>query len=301
MDSTISEKKDRTILRKSLLYGLPVAVLFLGLIYYWFVLADRYIVFLYNHDMGAFVPDTSPFSRVTSSRYWMASFVAGGFILMLYTAANWLVGRLRAGYAPPPWQNVWLVCAPLFILFIPVITMSANTPVLPLSYAAMVTTAALISVALALMPGDMAAGKPRDLVWLAADGWGLAFILMTLAQLDDISRWLANGLDWRTILSFVFIALGVGWLLLLTALRYWRGVFAGDFVSFAVAAACMTYLFLPLMHFLVGTNGYFYITDSDNFMAGTIWMQLAAWIFTGLIIWALLALRGRLEAKKANS
>ena len=298
MDSAITEKRDWNILRRSLLFGLPVAVLYLGLIYYWFALADRYIVFLYNHDMGTFVPDTSPFSRVTSSRYWMAAFVAGGFILVLYTAANWLIGRLRAGYTPPPWPNVWLVCAPLFILFIPAITMNVNTPVLPWSYAVMVTAAALIAIALASIPGDMAAGKPRDLVWLAADGWGLAFILMTLAQLDDIGRWLANGLDWRTIISLVFIALGVGWLLLLTAVRYWRGVFTGDFVSLAIAAACMTYLFLPLMHFLIGTDGYFYITNSDNFMAGTIWMQLAAWAFTALIIWVLLALRGRLEARK---
>jgi len=301
MALTGTPMRNKNMLRRSLLFGLPVDAIILGLIYYWFAVADRYIVFLYNHDMGEVVPDTSPFSRVTSSRYWMASLVAGGFILVIYTGVNWLLGRVRAGYRPPPLQNVWLVCAPFLILFIPLITMRANTPVLPWSYAAMVTTAALVGLALALIPGDLAARKPGDLLWLAADGWGLAFILMTLAQLDDIGRWLANGLDWRTVLSLVFIVMGVGWLLLLTAGRYWRGVLVGDFQSLAVAAACMTYLFLPLMHFLIGTNGYFYITDSDNFLAGTIPMQLAAWAFTALIIWALLALRGRLETRKTNS
>jgi hypothetical protein len=293
----VRQIRNKNVMLNSLFYGLLVALLFLGLIYYWFVIADRYIVFLYNHDMGVVVPDTSPFSRVTSSRYWMASVVASGFILVIYTAVNWLVGRLRANYAPPPWQYVWLVCAPLFLLFIPVITMTANSPVLPWSYAVLVTAAALIGVALALIPGDLAARKPWDLTWLAGDGWGLAFILITLTQLDDISRWLVGGLDWRTVLSLIIITLGIGWLLLLTAVRYWRAVFVGDFVSLAIAVVCITYLFLPLMHYLVGTDGYFYITDSDNFMAGTIVMQLAAWAFTALIIWSLLALRWRLEGR----
>jgi hypothetical protein len=289
---------DRNLLGRSLIFGLPVAALVLAMLYYWFAVADRYIVFLYNHDMGPVVPDTSPFSRVTASRYWMASLVACGFILVIYTAVNWLAGRLQPGYAPPPWQAVWLVCAPLFIVFIPLITMSVNDPVLPWPYAALVTTAALIGVALSLMPGEMAAREPRNLLWLAADGWGLAFVLMTLAQIDDVGRWLNEGVDWRVLLSLVIIGLGVGWLLLLTAVRYWRGVFIGDFTSLAAAAACMAYLFLPLLHYIIGTDGYFYITDSDNFMAGTILMQLLAWLVTALIIWALIALRARLEKRK---
>ena len=288
----------RELFRKSLLHGLPVAALVIGLLYYWFAVADRYIVFLYDHDMGPVVPDTSPFSRVTSSRYWMASLVACGFVLVIYTGVNWLAGRLRAGYAPPPWIFVWSVCAPLFIIFITAITMSMNIPVLPWSYAALVTLAALIGVALALIPGGMASGRPRDLIWLAADGWGLAFILMTLAQIDDIGRWLSNGADWRVLLSLVILAFGIGWLLLLTAVRTWRGAFVGDFISLSVATACMAYLFLPLLHHILGTDGYFYITDSDNFMAGSVVLQLMAWGITAFIIWALLALRARLEKRQ---
>jgi hypothetical protein len=60
----------------------------------------------------------------------------------------------------------------------------------------------------------------------------------------------------------------------------------------------MAYLFLPLLHYLIGTDGYFYITDSDNFLAGNILMQLLAWLVTALIIWALIALRARLEKRK---
>lgn len=298
MGSVSAIKSDRNSLGRSLVFGLPVAALVLALLYYWFAVANRYIVFLYNHDMGPLVPDTSPFSRVTASRYWMASLVACGFVLLIYTAVNWLAGIVRPTYAPPPWPAVWLVCAPLFILFIPLITMSVNDPVLPWPYAALVTTTALIGLALTLMPGEMAAREPGNLLWLAADGWGLAFILMTLAQIDDIGRWLSDGIDWRVVLSLVIIGLGVGWLLLVTAVRYWRGVFVGDFISLAAAAACMAYLFLPLLHYLIGTDGYFYITDSDNFLAGNILMQLLAWLVTALIIWALIALRARLEKRK---
>jgi hypothetical protein len=176
--------------------------------------------------------------------------------------------------------------------------MSVNAPVLPWFYAALVSIVALIGTALALMPGDMAAREPQNLLWLAADGWGLAFILMSLAQIDDIARWLSNGVDWRVLLSLLIIGLGVGWLLLLTAVRYWRGVFVGDFISLAAAAACMAYLFLPLLHYVIGTDGYFYITDSDNFLAGTILLQLLVWVITALVIWALLTLRARLEKRK---
>ena len=298
MDTISILRDDGSLLRRSLFHGLPVAAFVLTLLYYWFAVADRYIVFLYNHDMGVLVPDTSPFSRVTSSRYWMASLVACGFILMIYSSVNWLAGRRHVGYVPPPWQTVWLVCAPLFIFFIPLITMNMNAPVLPWLNAAWVTLAALLGAALALIPGELAARKPGDLLWLAADGWGLAFVLMILAQIDDIARWLKSGIDWRVLLSLAAIALGIGWLLLVTAVRYWRGVFIGDFTSLAVSAACVAYLFLPLLHYLIGTDGYFYITDSDNFLAGTVWMQLIAWAMTGLLIWALLALRSRLQSRK---
>lgn len=284
-------------MQRTLFYGLPAALLILALLYNWFAVADRYILFLYNHDMGPNYPDTSPFSRVTASRYWMAGLVASAFILVIYTALNWFAGRLRPTYAPPPWQQVWLVCAPILILGIPAITMTANTPVLPWNYAAAVTAAALIGIALALMPSILAARSPWDLVWLAADGWGLALILITLAQLDDIGRWLASGIDWRVLLSFVMFALGAGWLLLLTGLRYWRGVKVGDFASLAAAAACVTYLLLPLAHHLLGSDGYFYITDSDNFFAASLPLQGLAWAITALIIWALLALRRRLPKR----
>lgn len=80
--------------RLALLYALPVTALVLSLFYTWFAIADRYFVFLYYHDMGPRYPDTSPFSAITSSRYWMTGLVASGIVMVFYVLVNGLLGRL---------------------------------------------------------------------------------------------------------------------------------------------------------------------------------------------------------------
>ena len=80
----------------AVLFAVPITVLVLYLFYSWFVLADRNIIFLYDHDMGPRAPDTSPFSIVTSSRYWMSGLVAAGFVLLFYTTVHWLLGRVTS-------------------------------------------------------------------------------------------------------------------------------------------------------------------------------------------------------------
>lgn len=116
--------------RAAPLHALAVVAVMLALFSYWFALADRYTIFLYRHDMGPWVPDTSPFSRVTSSRYWMAGLVASGAVLVLYGAANWLLGRLRADYRPPVCRRVWALCAGPLLVGLPLITLTLNRPTL---------------------------------------------------------------------------------------------------------------------------------------------------------------------------
>ena len=294
---TDSDRQAQSLLRAVLLHALPIALLVLALLAYWFGRADRYLVFLYYHDMGPLVPDTSPFSPVTASRYWMSGLVAAGFVLVLYASLNWLFGRLREGYAPPPWALVWLICLPLLLLGIPLITMSLNSPVLPWDHAARVTFAALAGLALALPPAPLAARRPSELLWLLADGCGLSLILATLAQLDDIVRWTANGLDWRAALSISAFALGLAWLLFLTWLRAWRGTAVQFVLPVYMAGICVAYLLLPLAHYLFFSDGYFYITDSDNFLAGSIPLQLLTWLLTAVLVWALVSLRRLLDRR----
>ena len=283
----------------ALLYALPVSLLVLGLFYYWFAVADRYFVFLYYHPMGSVVPDTSPFSTVTSSRYWMAGLVASGAVLTLNTAANWLLGRLSAGYYPPAWWRVWLVSAIPLAIGIPLITMSANVPVLPLTNAAQATLAALAGLCLALLPGEMATRRPVELFWLALDGLGLMLILVTIAGLQNLPRWLASGGTlWLLMLVRVLTAAGA-WLLVVTSLRTLLRTPLPNAATLFLAGLTVSYVLMPLVHHVLGTDGLFYITNSNNFFTDSIVLQLSIWLLVAGLVWLLDRLRHSLAGWRA--
>jgi len=48
---------------RALSFAAPITGLVLGLMVKWFALNNRYVTFLYHHDMGPRVPDTRPASR----------------------------------------------------------------------------------------------------------------------------------------------------------------------------------------------------------------------------------------------
>jgi len=84
--------------RRILLHALISSGMILSLFVYWFGVANRYIVFLY--ELGA-----GPFDPPTVSRYWMSGLVASGVVLVFYTYGNWVWGRVRGiqgrRYLPP--------------------------------------------------------------------------------------------------------------------------------------------------------------------------------------------------------
>lgn len=283
---------------KPLIFGLPAAALILTLFVYWFAVADRYIVFLYEHDMGPLVPDTSPFSRVTSSRYWMAGLVATGAVMLCCLGVNWLLGRLSKNAHAPPWWRVWLVAAPTLLLGIPAISMRANEPVLPWTLAMQVTLVVLASLVLALLPGELAARHPTTLVWLAADGCGVAVILLTLSHAEDFTRWLEMGSDWRLTMALLLMPFGILWLLLLSLLRAGLHVPVDGGASLLLASFCITYLWLPFVHHTLATDGYFYLSDSDNFFAHSLGVQILAWLVAALITWGIVQLRVALAKRR---
>lgn len=248
--------------KAALLCAIPVALLVLGLFYYWFGIADRYFIFLYHHDMGSVVPDTSPFSPVTSSRYWMAGLVASGIILVLCAAANWLLGRLSADYHPPVWWRVWALSAVPLVIGIPAITMTMNNPRLPLANAVQATLAILAGLGLALLPGEMAARRPGELFWLALDGVGLTLVLLTIVGVQNVPRWLASGgIFWITTM-IVTLAVSVAWLLVVTGLRTLFRIPVPKAATLFLAGLCVAYVLMPLVHHVLGTDGLFYITNS---------------------------------------
>ncbi len=287
--------------RGALLLALPTAVLLLALFGYWFGMADRYTVFLYYHDMGPVVPDTTPFSRATSSRYWMAGLVANGAVLLLNAAFIWLIGRLRPGYRPPVWWRVWLLAATPLLVGIPLITLTLNDPVLPWGLAMKVTAVTLIGLALALLPSRWVMERPLPLLFLAGDGLGLAMILLIMPGLERFPRWLAGGSYLWITMTLIILAIGGGWLLFMTLLYWWLQLPAPSAKVLCLAGAAMSYLIMPLVHHTLGTDGYFYISDSDNFFAMTAWMQGIIWLIAIIIVWALTRLRTKLTRRRTQS
>jgi hypothetical protein len=278
-------------------HALPVTAILLILFSYWFAIADRHRVFLYEHDMGPLYPDTSAFSSVTSSRYWMAGLVGDGAVLLLYCGAAWFLRRVLGEYNPPAGWRVWSLCAPALLVGIPAITMSANAPTLTLGLAmktALVTLAGLIG---ALAPGPLAARHPSRLAWLALDGGALAMILCGAVGLEDLGRWLKSGADWRVAMVFAVMIAGLAGLVLLTALRTVLHAPMSGARSLLVAGFCVAYLAFPLLHHVIGTDGYYYITDSDNFFADKATVQFFIWATAAAISLAITRLRQYLSAR----
>lgn len=266
--------------RRTLIEATLISLTILVLFYYWFAVADRYIIFLYGHSASG-MPLTQPFDALTSSRYWMAGLVAAGIVLVLYTAANWLGGRLAARrghtFATPDWRRVWALCVVPLAIGIPAITMTANTPTLPFPLAAACVVSTLAGLALALLPGRWAAQRPTDLVWLAVDGWGLIPILVLLRAIELPSRGLSVSptLAWSVAIGSVIG--GAIWLAIISVLRQWGGYAIPGAAAIFLSGLAQSYLLMPLVHYLTaGPRGFRYISNSVNFFATNLWLQLVA-------------------------
>ena len=275
--------------KPALLHAVPISLFVLGLFYYWFDVADRYAIFLYGH-LGA-----TPFDEVTSSRYWMSGLVAAGFVMVGYTALNWLMGRgavlRQLDYSPPAWRRVWLLCAPPLVIGIPVITMTVNWPTLPLSNATACVVAILIGLAVALAPGSLAARRPFDLGWLVLDGMGLMPSLLLLRAIELPGRGLVSA---RTayLAALGGTLAGAVWLGVMTGLRAWRHKSPPSASTLFVAGLCLSYLLMPLVHHLVFTPWRCrYISTASNFFPRSIGVQLVSFLVAAVLAIGITRLR----------
>jgi hypothetical protein len=279
-------------------YAVTISAFVLVVLYYWFAVADRYVAFLYYHDMGPLVPDTSPFSAVTSSRYWMAGLVVSGAVMLFYALGNWLLGQFRAAYRAPAAWLVWVLCALPLAVGIPLLTTTANQPPLQAGNAAQVTLVTLTGLALALLPGSMAAEQPRNLAWLALDGLALMFVLTSTIGLQYVRRWLASGGTWRLWLTVTVFAVGAVGLTVVTGLRIWRRTPNPRAVAVFTAGLCVAYLLMPLVHHVFFTDGYYYITDSDNFFARNVAVQFLTWLVAATLAFGVTRFRELVLARR---
>jgi len=271
---------------RALSFAAPITALVLFLMVRWFTLNNRYVTFLYHHDMGPRVPDTRPFSPVTRSRYWMTGLVAAGAIGILVAGVHFILGRLSRRYRAPDWWRVWMLCAGPLAIGIPAITMISNSPTLPFWLASLTASATLAGLALALLPGRVVAERPMEAAFLGLDGLCLALWLLTLPGLEYVPEWIAGGRRlWLLMLVLLPLA-GLAGLAILTILRSALGVARPTAWKLSLAALIVTYIILPIVHHIAFTGGLYYISDMDNFFARDLGIQALTFAATAAVIWA---------------
>lgn len=208
----------------------------------------------------------------------MAGLVASGIVMVMYTVANWLLGRVAAlrqrDYRPPAWWQVWVLCALPLVVGIPAITMTVNWPTLPPANAAACVMVTLVGLAFALAPGSLAARRPGDLAWLVFDGAGLMPVLLNLHVIEMPPRASVSTATAYAV-AVGSILVGVIWLGIVTGLRVARRKRWPEASALFVSGLCLSYLLMPLAHhiFLTPTS-YRYISASSNFFPHSVGVQL---------------------------
>jgi len=273
-------KPGRVSWHQPALEALAISAFVLGLTYYWFGVANRHVIFLYDH-VTVGIPRAQPFDRMTSSRYWMAGLVAGGLVTVLVVAVGWLRGRLarrrQAQIASWPWWRVWLLTTVPVSIGVPAITMTVNAPTLPLGLAAACAASTLLGLAAGLAAGEWAVTRPLDLLWLIADGVGLVPVLTLLKAVELPGRGPSIGDDTARLVAVGSVLFGLAWLAGMSWLRAWRQREAPATFSPLVSGLGLSYILMPLVHHLLATPpGYRYITNAGNFFAFTLPIQALA-------------------------
>ncbi len=279
-------------------YAIPVVLLIGGLFYYWFAVANRFIIFLYGH-LGA-----TYFEEPTVSRYWMAGFVASGALLVSYTAIHAMGGMWARWHdrsiVPPAWQRVWALCAGPLTVVVYAIARYGDVPHLPPILALTCVGSTLIGAALALIPAELAARAPGEFTWRAVVGLGVTPALLLLRAIElPATGLLAPAVAYPVAIGSTLAgALGSGVAVWFYVRRH-KAVWAWH--EILVAALCWSYLLLPLAHHLFFTPVHYrYITTMSNFFALTWEMQGLCWIVATLLAVGLTRLQHHLVEREAN-
>ncbi|MGM0620013.1 MAG: hypothetical protein ACQETJ_03125 [Bacteroidota bacterium] len=281
--------KSKLDLFKVAVYALPACLIMLSLFYYWFAVADRNEVFLYYHNMGPRVPDTSPFSFVTASRYWMSGLVASGFVLLIYFPINFILFRAKKDYAPPTLKNILLFSLPVLTAGTLIITMTMNQPVLPFLHALKVLLATLLGFVVVLKTVELAGENLLKLILLGADGFALGLIMITTSSLISNINFLSSA---QLYIFLILCALCFG-ILAYTSIFYVWKKFETSSLKIFLAAITIAYPFGAVFHYLAGTDGHYYISNSDNFIMRNMWIQLLIWLSGFMIVSGIVKLRNK--------
>ena len=275
-----------------------ISAFILGLFYCWYALANRYAVFLYGHVASPGDPQAQPFDEMTASRYWVCGLVACGAVLVLYTAANWVLAqrahRRRKHFVPSAWWRVWVLSAIHLGIGIPAITMGVNAPTLPPELAMACVVVTWAGLAIALLPGQWAAERPKELLWLAADGLGLMPPLLCLRAVELPGRGVSLDMPTAWLWAFGSVLGGLLWLTGMSLLRLWWHREVPSATALFLAGVAWSYVLLPLVHHVLATPPHYrYISAASNFFAFDPRLQVVAVVVAGGLALGVTAVRRR--------
>jgi hypothetical protein len=234
--------------------------------------------------MGSLYPSTATFSFVTSSRYWMSGFVATGAIMVLYIITNMLFTMTMRKYKPPSWFRLWFYTSGVLVIIIPTLTMTTHTqPPLTAFLAVDLVIVTLFGLALALQAGSLAGQDPIELLLVTFDGVSISFILISLSGIEHIGEWISRGSHQFIILMTLMICAGFTGITVMTVMRYILRRTTSKSYTLFISGLCVAYPGLSILHHVFFTDGYYYITDSDNFFARNLLLQGSIWLFSWFV------------------
>ncbi len=255
-------------MKKSIISALSITVFLLLLYYFWYMIADREILFLYWH-LGY-----EPFSEQTIGRYFMSGLVASGFLFWGYTIIQCMVKKRYAKYKLPQWSTVWeytiyISAIPLFII----LNILGNPPI-PLMISIGVLGFLYIGVGIVLWSSDtILKNVKKSMRTITQSITIVPLFILPLYLTYHLKKNPGNifNITLPTVLFFIgslLFSLAIQYIL--KRLKKQTGT-PNEIFFFALL---LFYIFLPLVHYIfMGPTLFSYITDSSNFFSNNVFIQ----------------------------
>jgi len=135
----------------------------------------------------------------------------------------------------------------------------------------------MTGLSFALAQGETIAQHPAEFGWLTLYGLGLSPTVLLLRAVELPARGLVAPPPAYIIAGASVVGSWL-YLLLLTHVRAWRTTRINTVAQLMTAVICISYLFLPLLHYLAFVPpDYRYISTSSNFFAFSWLVQVVSW------------------------
>jgi len=262
-----------------LVHSVLISAVVLILYSLWFIFLDRRFVFLYGHL------HSTPFDFRTVSRYWMTGLVASGVVFIAYTIVNLIVKKTRHHYQLPNWKAVWKYACLILVLPLFIILTFVGKPPIPVLLFLWILVSLFAGLRLALYASDFVVTNFRKSIWAFLDGLALMPILQLIPLCIDYG--LRKSLPSVLVIAPVALILtGLFWFWIMSLFyKRFKQPYTSQ-INIFLSGLTASYLLLPLLHYLNSRPGYIrYISDSTNFFAKAMWLQVTTFLVATGVIW----------------